>query len=240
MAVILGAQSSGTLTTFTGTFGVTFTGSIQNSGATRVLRNSLSSATLTLAGPVALATATSPQRLVVDGDGATVISGVMSQTSSGSGSVVKTGAGTLTLSGSNTYSGTTTVSNGVLVLSTTAAVTGATTRTYTVAAAATLATGFAVDQAFIDRVVTTSAGVIALGANSANNLDFSSAGAGLTAASLGAFGSGTRVYSGTLTPNGTTYRLGRQRGHGGVRFVPARRDHGGERTPGHAAAGRRH
>jgi autotransporter-associated beta strand protein len=111
--------------------------------------------------------------------------------------------GTTTFSGTNTYSGGTTLNAGVLVLSTTAAISGTTARPYTVSAAATLAAGFALDQALLDRVATDAAGVVALGTNSANNLNVTS----LNSVSLGAVGSGTQAYSGTLTQTGT-YRLG--------------------------------
>ena len=76
----------------------------------------------------------------------------------------------------------------------------------TVNSGGTAAANFAIDQAFLGRIVTTSAGVVALNVNSANNLDLHAAGANLTAARLGATRAFT--YSGTLTPNGATYRLG--------------------------------
>jgi autotransporter-associated beta strand protein len=126
----------------------------------------------------------------------------------GTNGIGKAGAGTMLFSGTNTYTGATTVSGGALVLSTTAAVTGTAARPYTVNAAGAVATGFALDQTFLGRVVNTSAGAVALGANSANDLNFSSGGANFTAASLGAVGTGTWAYTGTLTPNGTVYRLG--------------------------------
>jgi autotransporter-associated beta strand protein len=78
-------------------------------------------------------------------------------------------------------------------------------------AAQSFVAGYAIDQAFVNRVTGTFAGSVALAANSSSNLNFSgtaTGGANLTAASLGAWVGGTRVYSGTLTPNGTTYRLG--------------------------------
>jgi autotransporter-associated beta strand protein len=147
--------------------------------------------------------------MTVAGVGNTVFSGpIVNGGTAGSSSLTITNTGLTTLSGTNTYSGNTTVSGGVVLLSTTAAVTGTAARPYTVGAAGALGAGFPLDQALLGRVVTTSAGAVALGANSSNNLDFSSGGANLTAASLGAVVGGTWAYTGTLTPNGTAYRLG--------------------------------
>jgi autotransporter-associated beta strand protein len=130
-------------------------------------------------------------------------------------SLTKNDSGSLTLSGSATYSGTTSVNGGILLLSTTAAVTGTAPRSYAVGVDGTLGSGFALDQAFLNRLFTNSAGVIALGADSSNALDFSATGANLGAMSLGAVGSGTQTYSGALTQTGT-YRLG---GGGGTLAV---------------------
>src|SRR5262249_55164783 len=60
----------------------------------------------------------------------------------------------------------------------------------------------------LQRIASSSAGVIALAADSNNPLDLSSdaIGGNFTAASLGAVGSAT--YGGTLTPNRSTYRFG--------------------------------
>lgn len=72
-----------------------------------------------------------------------------------------------------------------------------------------MAAGYAIDNAFLNLLAENSnAFTVALGLASANPLDFSSSGAGATLpnASLGAVGAFT--YSNTLTPNGTTYRLG--------------------------------
>ena len=180
--------------------GSTFRSSADNNNGSKLTNNIVAGKQLIL-NQVSL-----NSRIEFDGSGATVIQG---DVSGGSwGRLAKFGTGSLTLGGTATYAGTTTVNAGLLMLSTTAAVTGTAVRPYTVAAAATLATGFAVDQAFLGRIVTTSTGVVALGTNSANALDFSSGGANLTAASLGAVGSGTQVFTGSLTPNGTTYRLG--------------------------------
>jgi autotransporter-associated beta strand protein len=130
-------------------------------------------------------------------------------------SIVKTGSGIQVLSGSNGYVGTTTVSGGVLQFNQASSI-GSTGVTVTVNSGATVAAGYAIDQTdFLDRITTSSTGCAALAVNSANNLDFSSAGANLPSMSLGAVGSAT--FTGTLTPNGSTYLLG---GGGGILTLP--------------------
>jgi autotransporter-associated beta strand protein len=131
----------------------------------------------------------------------------------GTGSLVKdNGNGTIILSGTNTYSGTTAVSAGALQYNSTASVAiggGATTRDITVNTSGTLVFGPAFGDAnipttLVNKVVASSAGAIAADNYAATNFDFQAA--GLTAASLGAVGNVN--YTGTLTQQGTTYRLG--------------------------------
>ncbi len=76
-----------------------------------------SQGTLNVASPIDLAGHT----LAVDGAGATNIGNVVSSSTSGTDALIKNGSGTLTLSASNTYDGTTTINDGVL----TAAASGA-------------------------------------------------------------------------------------------------------------------
>lgn len=127
------------------------------------------------------------------------LTGAVGDGGSGFG-ITKQGAGTLTLaSGANSYTGSTSVTAGVLVLNSLAG-SGA---NVTVAAGATVAASSATDQTFLNRIVTTSAGALALAANTSNNLDLSAFGS-LSFGATGAFD-----YTGTtLTPNGSTYRLG--------------------------------
>ncbi|NBW87437.1 MAG: hypothetical protein EBR23_11585, partial [Planctomycetia bacterium] len=153
-------------------------------------------------------------------------SGVLSGTG---GQLQKTGYGTLTLTNDNTFTGATTVSAGSLVLSGNnvaatggMAVTGGfvqfaapasingTARNVTLSSpgVATFGTGFAagdLQSALLGRIVASSSGVIAVDNQNGQNVDFAAAGFTSTP-SLGAVGNVT--YTGTFTPNGTTYRLG--------------------------------
>jgi fibronectin-binding autotransporter adhesin len=129
--------------------------------------------------------------------------------------VQNSGTSALVLSGANTYSGGTTVSAGTIRFNSAASI-GGSGRDVTVGEGTTIIGGYAINNAFLNRLVETdNAVVIALAANSGNDLDFSSAaGATLGGAALGAVGAVT--YSGTLTPGGTAYWLG---GGGGTLTV---------------------
>ncbi len=118
--------------------------------------------------------------------------------------LVKLGAGTLVLSGTNTYTGGTTVSAGTLQFNSAAAIAGP----VVVKLGATAAFAYAFGQSDLSTIDPSSAGVVALAASTNNNLDFTSSGAKLALVTLGATGAYT--FSGTLTPNDTsnTYRLG--------------------------------
>ncbi len=123
------------------------------------------------------------------------------ETISGTGNLIQTGTGVLTLLGSNTSSGGTTVNAGTLVFASSQAI-GGSGPDVTVNYGATAVAGYLVDQNFLDRLAPSSSGVVALAVSSTNNLNLSS----LAILRLGALGSAT--YSGTLTPSGSTYQLG--------------------------------
>ena len=158
---------------------------------------------------------TKPFTLATGGSGGFQISGgtqTISGIISGDGRLVKTGAGALSLSGTNTYSGETAINAGTLQFNSAAAI-GGSGRSITVATAAVVSAGYAIDNAFLNRVVENdNASFVRLGVNSNEDLDFSSStGANLPNAALyglGAVGTGATItFGGTLTPNSNTFRL---------------------------------
>jgi autotransporter-associated beta strand protein len=154
---------------------------------------------------------------------------IVMSTLAGNKGLTKTGDGRLSLDGTNTYSGTTTVNGGALLFGTHSSL-GTGGRSVTAANGTTVAVGYAnLDNAFLNRLIeNANSFTVALGANSSSNLDFStSTGANLANASLGAVNLGAvsggftttaSTYTGTLTPNGNTYRLG---GGGGTLTLSA-------------------
>jgi autotransporter-associated beta strand protein len=124
----------------------------------------------------------------------------------------KSGAGRLALGGSNTYSGTTTVAGGILDLGA-ASLTGfggGTGRNISVSAGAAVRRN-TLDNAFLNRLVETTAEITVMSGATGNNLDFSSStGANLPNAFFGNWaGNGAKMeYTGTLTPAADHYRLG--------------------------------
>jgi autotransporter-associated beta strand protein len=128
-----------------------------------------------------------------------------------------TGVGTLTLrgvnsqlnlTGTNDYSGGTVIANGRIQISATAlSNAGTTAGAITINGGGLIAAGaFASAQAWLDsgRINTASAGAILLSGSSSASINFSTG--GYTSLMLGA--SANATFSGTLTPSGTTYRLG--------------------------------
>ncbi|CAM3030119.1 autotransporter-associated beta strand repeat-containing protein [Rariglobus hedericola] len=121
------------------------------------------------------------------------------------------GTGTLILNGANTYGGPTTINAGVLQLGSLASLGGSGADTL-VNSGGTLSTAYALDAATFARLNTLSSGTVAMaGVTSSTNLDLTGRNV-----SLGASGVSASTYSGILTPNGTTYRLGG--GYGTLNF----------------------
>ncbi|CAN5128066.1 hypothetical protein BH11PLA2_BH11PLA2_24510 [soil metagenome] len=128
----------------------------------------------------------------------------LSSAISGSGALTKLGVGTLTLSGINSFSGATTISVGAILFNAATALGNGSAGSMTIASGAYASANYALDQAFLSRINSSSAGAVALNVASANALDFNTP--GLTGVSLGATANVT--YSGAITPAGNTYRFG--------------------------------
>jgi fibronectin-binding autotransporter adhesin len=136
----------------------------------------------------------------------------------GTVSLTKTGSGTQTLSGGNSYSGTTTITGGDLVFTPAATVA---TGSVVIQSGALAATGPAAPVNLSSatawlasgKIAGSSSGALALVQNDASNFNFTS----YPSLSLGAIGAST--YSGTMTPANSTYRFGG--GGGALTVVPS-------------------
>jgi autotransporter-associated beta strand protein len=92
---------------------ITTTGALTQTGGS----HTLNLANATLAGNVALSDTNTARTLTAQVDsGSSTLAGVIANGGTGAGSLTKTGAGTLVLSGANTYTGTTTISDGTVQL----------------------------------------------------------------------------------------------------------------------------
>lgn len=102
-----------TLQANSGLSNITTSGALTQTGGSYTLNL----ANATVAGSVALSNTNTAQTLTTQVDsGTSTISGVIANGGTGAGNLTKTGAGTLVLSGANTYTGTTTISNGTVQL----------------------------------------------------------------------------------------------------------------------------
>ncbi len=194
-------QAAGAGFTTTGSGVVTFNAANTFTGAVTV-----NAGTLTFNGSNAI------------GGGITVNAGTFnlsvtgSNTTTGSGGMTVGSGATLNLVGVNGLTGATAVATGGLVRYGSVASVGGAGRANVTLTNATAVGLFAFDQLLVNRLATPSTGVLALSVSNANDLDLSR----LAGIALGAAGGTTvnpLVYSGTLTPNGSTYTLG---GGGGV------------------------
>jgi autotransporter-associated beta strand protein len=205
---------TGTTTVSAGTLAygadnVIYTGAVTVNGAGAVLAmgsysDRVGLVTLTAGDITGSGTLTSTSGFTMNNAAAASVSVALA----GSVGLTKTGAGTLTLSGANSYTGNTTINAGAIQFSTLGAISG-TGRNVELNSGGAVVFGSAfgagnIPTVLSTRIVAASAGAIAADNYASTNFDFGAA--GLTGASLGAVGNVT--YTGALTPNGTTYRLG--------------------------------
>ncbi|CAN5571022.1 hypothetical protein BH09VER1_BH09VER1_31180 [soil metagenome] len=108
-----GSTSSGGITSFIGTNSLEFSG-VNTSNISHTFNNNIAGGTLILSGTQILSTSVTDFGLTVTGSGNTVISGPITNGTGGStgSKLIYSGNGLLTLSGANTYSGSTAISNG--------------------------------------------------------------------------------------------------------------------------------
>ncbi len=187
--------------------------------------------------------------LGLKGTGMTVLAGAIS----GSGSLVKSDSGTAVLSGTNTYSGTTTVNAGILQIENATAL-GSTAAGTTVNSGGTLAlagagTTFAAEALTINGTgvnnagallnstgVNTWTGNVALGTTGTNSIGVNGGSLEITGVVSGASGNNlTKVGSGTLTLSGTNTFSGSTTVNAGTVAIGA--DSGLGTAPGVATAG---
>ena len=189
-----GLTKAGTgLLTLSGTN--TYTGTTTVSAGTVSIGDGVT--TGSVAGPISVATGSTIRFATAAATPQTYAGAI-----SGDGLLEKTAAGTLTLSGTNSYAGGTSITGGAIVFDTLATI-GGTGANVTVATGATAALVAGDFNTFLGRINAASTGTIALAADSSSPINLGSL---PSAASLGAVG--TVTYSGTLTPAAGTYRLG--------------------------------
>lgn len=104
------------VTTISGSNNITFSGTWTNNGTGRTLTSSLDAKTLVLAGPVLISDTNAAATFTIAGIGNTTISGNIANGLSTAGALTINNIAVTALSGSNTYSGKTTVSAGTLRL----------------------------------------------------------------------------------------------------------------------------
>jgi autotransporter-associated beta strand protein len=172
--------------------------------------------TTTVTGGTALRL-TGNATLTVGGDRSATVNTPLSEDAAGR-EISKGGSGLLVLTADNSaLTGTTSLNAGVTCFDSPSTIPGTAKNLFLNAGGTAMfgpTFGAAnIPTALADRVVAASTGTIAADNYASTDFDFNTP--GLTAASLGAVG--TVSYTGTLTPNGTTYRLG---GGGGTLTIP--------------------
>ena len=177
-----------------------------SSASQKVITNNLTVGGGTLSIASYAETDPNPHTITFNGGGTTNVEGAITQNGANALGVTYSGTGRLILKGTNTNTGGYTVTGGVMQFNSAAAVGGTGQKiTATTPGIVTTGPGYAIDQGFLDRVVTTSTGALALSADNANALNFNT----FTALTLGTLGDFT--YSGTILPSAITsgaYRFG--------------------------------
>jgi fibronectin-binding autotransporter adhesin len=215
------SASAGVLAQNSTSFGDTISGAgqlvIAGNGTLNVT-NAASGKTLTVSSGIVSGLTSGTQTLNFNNANAVSVDGIVGDGSVGGKiAVTKNGFGTAILSGTNTYTGGSTINAGVLQFNSVAAI-GGSGQNVAVNSGGTAAFSYAFDQSTLtDRIVAGSKGTVALSLDYSQNLDFATS--GLTNLSLGASG-GSYTYNGALwTPSGNIYRLGG--GGGTLVFTPA-------------------
>ena len=202
------ALGTGTFTINGGSFNQVGSQAIVNRFSTMVLNNDLSTGNVYLYfRPAKIdlgATGTSTTRIVNAGT-LTFLGGTISDGSNGvTKSLTKTGGSTLTLEGTNNYTGGTIINAGVLQFNNAVPTSGLIT--INAGGALNASASYATLQGWLDggKIAIGSAGSLALTGNNSQNVNFSTS--GYNNLMLGA--SAAATYTGTITPANGTYRLG--------------------------------
>jgi fibronectin-binding autotransporter adhesin len=186
-----------TVTQNGGTLDASGSGALVFTTAGNIAMTGSGARTFTLTGSSSFANTLTP--VITDGAG-------------GATSLVKNGTGYWILAANNTYTGSTTITNGTLQYNSFASIPAAGVNLN----GGSFAAGYAMDQAFLGKINNTppANSSVALGVDSSNNLDFTAA--NLANVRLGAapgpFPGTNTTYSGTITPNGSNYRFGNPSG----------------------------
>ncbi len=182
--------------------------SLSADGSSSLAGNITNAGTLSSAGPLAIS---------ASGNFTNAGTATLSGNVSGAGAIVNN-AGLLSLNGTNTYTGNTTINGGAIQFATSAAIGGAgTSVTINAAGAAAFSPGVT-SPAFLARINPASTGSLALtSTDSATTLDFTSTPLS-TFANMFIGAVGTVTYTGTLTTPDNTFRLGG--GGGTLTFSP--------------------
>jgi len=186
--------------TLSGTANISVTGTLTNSGGSRTITNN-NSGTVTF-NNINLSNNATSRTLTLGGTGNTTVTGVISNASSAASNLTKSGTGTLTLSGANTYTGTTTVSAGNLRFGANNVLSDSTAVTVSSGATLNLAN-------YSDTIGSLAgAGAVALGSGNltagSNNTSTTFSGVISGTGSLTKSGTGTLTLSGANTYTGAT------------------------------------